>query len=106
MVAERYTADDPGARLALLDFAFENAPIGIALVDLDGRIRGNAAFAKLLALSPEKVLGTHLKDFTLPDDIEAEPILSRQVLQGRRGSYTIESGTCVRSERLFTSSSA
>ena len=38
MVAEPCTADDPETRLALFDFAFENAPIGIALVDLEGRI--------------------------------------------------------------------
>lgn len=91
MIAEPYTADDPGTRLALFDFAFENAPIGIALVDLEGRIiRSNAAFAQLLALPPEKVLGTHFKDFTHPDDIEADLILFRQVLQGRRDGYTIE----------------
>lgn len=48
MVAEPYTDDDPKTRLALFHFAFENAPIGIVLVDLEGRIiRGNAAFAKL-----------------------------------------------------------
>ena len=91
MVAEPYTADDPGTRLALFDFAFENAPIGIALVDLEGRIiRSNAAFARLLSLPPERVLGTHFKDFTHPDDIEADLILFRQVLQGRRDGYTIE----------------
>ncbi|TCQ99350.1 sensor domain-containing diguanylate cyclase [Neorhizobium sp. JUb45] len=91
MVAEPYTADDPETRLALFDFAFESAPIGIALVDLEGRIiRGNAAFAKLLSLPLDKVLGTHFRDFTYPDDIEADLILFQQVLEGRRDGYTIE----------------
>jgi hypothetical protein len=36
MVAEPYTVDDPETRLALFDFAFENASIGIALADLEG----------------------------------------------------------------------
>lgn len=91
MVAEPYTADDPETRLALFDFAFDNAPIGIALVDLEGRIiRGNVAFAKLLSLPLEKVLGTHFRDFTHPEDIEADLILFQQVLQGRRDGYTIE----------------
>ncbi|WP_312224195.1 diguanylate cyclase [Rhizobium rhizoryzae] len=91
MVAEPYTADDPETRLALFDFAFDNAPIGIALVDLEGRIiRCNAAFAKLLSLPLEKVLGTHFRDFTHPEDIEADLILFQQVLQGRRDGYTIE----------------
>ncbi len=69
MVAEPYTADDPETRLALFDFAFENAAIGISLVDFEGRIiRGNAH----------------------PEDIEADLILFKQVLQGRRDGYTIE----------------
>jgi diguanylate cyclase (GGDEF)-like protein/PAS domain S-box-containing protein len=90
-VAQASTADDPETRLALFDFAFENAPIGIALVDLGGRIiRGNAAFAKLLSLPIDKVLGTHFKDFTHPDDIEADLILFQQVLRGKRDGYTIE----------------
>ena len=31
MAAEPYTADDPETRLALFDFAFENAPTGSSL---------------------------------------------------------------------------
>ncbi len=86
-----YTTDDPETRLALFDFTFENASIGIALVDLGGRIiRGNAFFAKLLTLPTDKVLGMHFADFTHPDDIEPDLILIRQVLQGRRDGYTIE----------------
>ncbi|EKJ94782.1 PAS/PAC sensor hybrid histidine kinase [Bradyrhizobium lupini HPC(L)] len=88
---EPYTSDDPETRLALFDFAFENAPIGIALVDTEGRIiRGNSAFAKLLSVPVEKVLGSHFRDFTHPDDIEADVILFEQVLRGARDGYTIE----------------
>ena len=91
MVAEPYTTDDPETRLVLFDFAFENAPIGVAFVDIKGRIiRGNAEFAKLLSLPFEKVLGTHFRDFTHPEDIEADLILFQQVLQGSRDGYTIE----------------
>lgn len=91
MSAEPYTNDDPATRLALFDFAFEHAPIGIALVDLDGRIlRGNAAFAKLVGQQLQTVIGTHFRDFTHPEDIEADLILFRQVLAGRREGYTIE----------------
>ncbi len=36
------------------------------------------------------MLGTHFKDFTHPDDIEADLILFQQVLEGRRDGYTIE----------------
>lgn len=91
MAAEPHITDDPRTRLALFDFAFENAPIGIALVDLEGRIiRSNAAFAKLLGLPVAEILGMHFKEFTHPDDIEADLILFKQVLQGRRDGYTIE----------------
>lgn len=85
MAAEPYTADNPETRLALFDFAFEKAPIGIALVDVEGRIiRGNAAFAKLVGLPIEKVLGTHFRDFTHPDDIEADLILFTCFFRMRR----------------------
>lgn len=91
MAAQPYTNDDPGTRLELFDFAFDHAPIGIALVDLEGRIlRGNAAFAKLVGLPIEKVIGTHFKDFTHPEDVEADMMQFQQVLQGRRDGYTIE----------------
>jgi PAS domain-containing protein len=67
MVAEPYTADDPETRLALFDFAFKNAPIGIALVDLEGRIiRGNATFTKLLSPPLDKVLGRRRRDRAFP----------------------------------------
>lgn len=91
MAVQPYTADDAGTRLELFDFAFDHAPIGIALVDLQGRIlRGNAAFAKLVGLPIEQVIGMHFRDFTHPDDLEADLILFEQVLQGRRDGYTIE----------------
>jgi len=91
MAEQAYTTDDPATRLELFDFAFDHAPIGIALVDLEGRIlRGNAAFARLVGLPIKKVIGTHFKDFTHPDDIDADMHQFQQVLQGRRDGYTIE----------------
>ncbi|WP_313618512.1 diguanylate cyclase domain-containing protein [Agrobacterium sp.] len=91
MAAHSYTTDDPGTRLELFDFAFDHAPIGIALVDLQGRIlRANAAFAKLVGIPIEQVIDVHFRDFTHPDDLEADLILFEQVLQGKRDGYTIE----------------
>lgn len=43
-----------------------------------------------MSLPPDKILGTQFKDFTRPEDIEADLILFQQVLQGRRDGYTIE----------------
>ncbi|MGA1835184.1 hypothetical protein [Rhizobium wenxiniae] len=58
------------------DQTSDSAPIRIALVYLERRmIRGHAAFAKLLKLPLEKLLGTHCRDFTHPEYIEADLIL-------------------------------
>jgi diguanylate cyclase (GGDEF)-like protein/PAS domain S-box-containing protein len=78
-------------RLALFDFAFEHAPIGVALVDMEGRIlRGNAAFARMLGRPTDNVRGVHFKDFTHPDDLETDLTFFREVLEGSRDGYTIE----------------
>ncbi len=87
----RETKDDADRRLALFDFAFDNAPIGIALVDIDGSIlRGNEAFSRLVGLPLAELLGKHFRDFTHPDDVEADLFQFRQVLHGIRDGYTIE----------------
>jgi diguanylate cyclase (GGDEF)-like protein/PAS domain S-box-containing protein len=87
----KLTDDSADARLALFDFAFDHAPIGVALVDLDGRIlKGNAAFASLVGLPLTRVAGRHFKDFTHPDDLEADLTLFENVLEGSSDGYTIE----------------
>ena len=77
--------------MALFDFAFDHAPIGIALVDTRGCIvRGNAAFAQLVGRPLFEVIGTPFSDFTHPEDLEADLALFQEVLDGRRDGYTIE----------------
>ena len=79
------------ARLALFDFAFHHAPIGIALVDTDGCIiKGNETFAELVGLSVIEVAGTPFAEFTHPDDLQADLALFQEVLDGKRDSYTID----------------
>jgi len=79
------------ARLALFDFAFENAPIGIAVLDTAGRIiRGNEAFARLAGIPSDKIAGVSFADFTHPEDLEADLALFRDILAGAREGYTIE----------------
>lgn len=85
--------DDMSAKscMALFDFAFENAPIGIALVDTSAKIiKGNAAFAKMIDRPLNTIAGTAFADFTHPDDIEADLQLFRSVLNGDRDGYSIE----------------
>lgn len=83
--------DSAEVRLALFDFAFHHAPIGVAVVDVDGRIlRGNDAFSKLVGIPLPVLQGTPFADFTHPDDLEADLVLFREVLAGVRDGYTIE----------------
>ena len=83
--------DSAEVRLALFDFAFDHAPIGIAVVDAEGRIgRGNEAFSKLVGIPLPILRGTPFADFTHPDDLEADLVLFREVLAGERDGYTIE----------------
>jgi diguanylate cyclase (GGDEF)-like protein/PAS domain S-box-containing protein len=91
MRPERDQAQDTTeVRLALFDFAFDHAPIGIAIVDTEGRIvRGNDAFSTLVGIPLETLHGTPFADFTYPDDLEADLSLFREVLAGLRDGYTI-----------------
>lgn len=84
-------AETAESRLALFDFAFRHAPIGMALVDTAGRIvRGNRAFSRMVGISLESLSGVAFADFTHPDDLEADLNLFKEVLDRRRDGYTIE----------------
>lgn len=84
-------ASDARSRLALFDFAFQHAPIGIALVDIEGHIlRGNDAFAAMIGIPLSQAEGLHFKAFTHPDDLTADLNLFNAVLAGERDGYTIE----------------
>ena len=84
-------SESPEVRMALFDFAFDHAPIGIALVDIRGRIiRGNAAFAELVGRPLLEATGMAFADFTHPDDLEADLALFQDVLAGTRDGYSIE----------------
>lgn len=53
---------------------FENAPVGVALVDPDGRLtETNAAFRKLIATDRETAIGRPLADCVAPEDREDLP---------------------------------
>lgn len=83
--------NDSEQGLALFDFAFRHAPIGMALVDTEGRIvRGNRSFSRMVGISPDRLNGVLFADFTHPDDLEADLALFNQVLAGQRDGYTIE----------------
>jgi diguanylate cyclase (GGDEF)-like protein/PAS domain S-box-containing protein len=71
--------------------AFDEAPIGMALVGLDGSfLRVNRALPELVGYDAEDLLTLTFQDITHPDDLEADLELVRQVLAGERRSYRME----------------
>jgi diguanylate cyclase (GGDEF)-like protein/PAS domain S-box-containing protein len=64
--------------------AFDGAPIGIAIVDLDGRFSEvNAAFSRLTGYPADQLMGTSFRSITHPDDHEISDDRFEQLL--RRG---------------------
>jgi diguanylate cyclase (GGDEF)-like protein/PAS domain S-box-containing protein len=71
--------------------AFEEAPIGMALVGLDGGfLRVNKALTEIVGHDADKLLSLTFQDITHPDDLEADLELVRQVVAGERRSYRME----------------
>lgn len=70
---------------------FENAGIGIILMDLKRKILNtNLAIQRLLKYSDEELVGITLKRITHPDDYAVDEKLLKEVTTGKRSEYTIE----------------
>jgi diguanylate cyclase (GGDEF)-like protein/PAS domain S-box-containing protein len=86
--SERQALAEAHVAQQMVSRAFEHAPIGIALVGLNGDwMRVNRALCDLLGYSEAELLASNFQDITHPDDLEADLALVREVLQGRRASY-------------------
>jgi PAS domain S-box-containing protein len=71
--------------------AFEYAPVGMALVSLDGRwLQVNRALCDLLGYSEAELLARTFQDITHPDDLEASLDNIRKLLAGAIRSYHLE----------------
>ena len=71
--------------------AMANAPIGMALVDLDGRaVEANERLCDLLARPRDELLGCSFEDVTHPEDLDADLALFRQLLAGEITHYQLE----------------
>ena len=71
--------------------AFENAPIGKAIVGLNGQfIKVNAALCEIVGYTPEELLALTFHDITHPDDLEIDVSYARQLLSGEISTYQIE----------------
>src|SRR4029079_3551046 len=71
--------------------AFDDAPIGIGLVALDGRwLKVNQTLAEITGLSEAQLLHSTFQDNTHPDDADIAAEDSRQLLAGEVRSYRME----------------
>jgi PAS domain S-box-containing protein len=71
--------------------AFDDAPIGMALIDLEGRwLRLNRAIAQMAGRTEAELRTLTLRELSHPDDADLDRPLIRELLAGRRRSYAIE----------------
>jgi diguanylate cyclase (GGDEF)-like protein/PAS domain S-box-containing protein len=71
--------------------AFEEAPIGMALVGLDGRfLRVNRALPEIVGYDTDQLLALTFQEITHPDDLETDLELLRRLLAGELRSYRME----------------
>jgi PAS domain S-box-containing protein len=75
----------------LFKSAFDNAPIGVAVVGLDGRfLRVNRSLCETLGFTEEELLSTTFQKITHPDDLDASLANVRRVMAGESDRYTLE----------------
>jgi diguanylate cyclase (GGDEF)-like protein/PAS domain S-box-containing protein len=71
--------------------AFENAPIGMALVAPDGTfLRVNRALSEIVGYPADVLLIKTFQDITHPDDLEADLAFVRQMLAGEIRTFSME----------------
>ena len=71
--------------------AFEHAPIGIALVSLEGKFtRVNRALCELLGYSADELVAKTFQEITHPEDLDLDLDNVRQVLAGELRDYEME----------------
>src|SRR5258707_12494719 len=103
MGAEKHQPDDQGSfvdddllesarpREGQFRLAFDNAPIGMAIVGMNYRLRKvNAALCQALGYSRRELLERTLVDITHPDDKKKDKALATKLFRGEIPSYRLE----------------
>jgi PAS domain S-box-containing protein len=81
--------------------AFENAPIGIALIGISGRwLKVNASMCRMLGYTPEELFATNFQSLTHPDDLANDLAQVEEVLAGKITSYQMSKRYFHRSGRV------
>jgi diguanylate cyclase (GGDEF)-like protein/PAS domain S-box-containing protein len=91
ITAERHAASELRVAEQRFRNAFDQAPIGKALVSPDGRfMRVNSALSRITGYSEGELLKTTFQALTHPDDLAEDAALVRRVLEGTDESYSFE----------------
>jgi PAS domain S-box-containing protein len=81
----------PHAAQARFEAAFTSAPIGMALIDMDGRwLQVNDALCRLTGHTRNEFKASTLRDITHPEDIDRDADVMRELLDGTIPSAQIE----------------
>lgn len=81
--------------------ALENAPIGMAIVSLNGNfLRVNHALCSILGYEKEELESLTLTDVTHPDDLRLDAPNVERLLEGEISVYTVEKRCMTRSREL------
>ncbi len=84
----RSSSDEPAA---LFDYAFEAAPIGVALVAPSGKIvKANASLVKMLQRTSHELTTLPFGEITHPDDRAADRMFFDEILAGTRDGFKRE----------------
>jgi PAS domain S-box-containing protein len=76
---------------ARFESAFAHAPIGMALVDMEGRwLQVNDALCRITGHTRTDLKATTLRAMTHPEDVDLDADFLRELLDGRIPSYQIE----------------
>jgi PAS domain S-box-containing protein len=79
------------AQVELFENAFHHAPIGMALVGLDGAlVKLNEVYCAVIGYSAEEATTLDFQTITHPDDLERDMDLLRQLLAGEIDRYQLE----------------
>jgi PAS domain S-box-containing protein len=71
--------------------ALVHAPIGVALVDRDGRfMQVNRSLCRIVGYEEDELLGLTFQEITHPDDLDEDLALVRRLLAGEIVSYEME----------------
>lgn len=91
-ITERCLAEEELQEINLrLGATFEQAAVGIAHVDREGRwLRVNRKLCDITGYSREELLTLTFQEITHPDDLESDLTLAFQLLNGEIPSYTLE----------------